>query len=142
MEFREFWRSRWCCLLLSTIAAINLPGCGAEAPPCTVRGKVTYRGNPVERGAIRFVTTNETEGVGGVAPITNGQYAIDEDEMYAGNYLVMISAFEYTGRTITIDEGNEVKEERQYLPARYNRNSNERVELAPGENVIDFQLTD
>ena len=100
---------------------------------------VLFQGAPIPKGAIRFVTHERTPGEGGIAPIIDGKYAVTTPGMLSGKYVVMISGFQATGRKLTID-GNEVAEERQYVPEKFNANSNEQVELNPGENVRDFTL--
>lgn len=133
----SLWASVLSCLILS--------GCGgaSEAKSASLRGTVKFNGEPVPKGGIRLSTEDGTPGPGGISPIEDGHYEILEDSgMKAGKYLVVINAFKKTGRKIKVDEaGTEREEEKQYLPRRYNDDSKEHLELAPGENTKDFDLT-
>ncbi|WP_157605514.1 hypothetical protein [Schlesneria paludicola] len=127
-----------CGLLMSMVA-----GCGSGNQPCTVEGSVTYKSKPIEKGAIRFVTEDGTPGEGDLGPITNGRYSLTKKQMMAGKYLVMISAFQDTGRRFIPEPGApEVVEERQYLPKKFNSSSKLKVSLKGGANTEDFNLTD
>lgn len=126
----------WCC----AAGVVLLAGCGSSHQPCSVAGRVEFNGKPIESGAIRFVTHDKTPGLGGIAPISDGKYAITTEGMFSGKYLVMISGFRKTGRVLKID-GNEVEEKLQYVPSKYNTNATEVLELEPGDNARDFQLT-
>lgn len=122
---------------------ISSSGCSAELAPCTVSGQVTYKSKPLERGAIKFVPSGETPSIGGVGEITDGKYAIATNGLLEGEYVVMISGFKETGRTIVIDPAvPPQKEILQYLPANFNADSTMRVKLKPGTNVEDFPLAD
>ncbi len=100
---------------------------------------MNFKGQPITKGAIRFVTHDKTPGTGAIGPITDGHYDVKTNGLLSGKYLVMISGFKETGKTLNID-GNEIKEEQQYVPAKFNTNTTEVVELSPGENVRDFDL--
>ena len=131
------------------IAGLALPcllaaGCGS-GKPSAVSGSVTFDGDSVEAGNIRFDPLEETPGFGASTRITNGTYEIPADEgLYAGTYMVSISATRATGRTITGEglpgEANTIEEVEQFLPAQYNAESQLRAELSPGSNRQDFPL--
>lgn len=144
-------------LTLALGALVSLPGCGGARS--TVSGSVTYDGQPVEDGSIRLHPTGDTQGQGGSAPIVGGRYEMKSDAgLLAGNYTVMISAFreasaaEIAARRDSEESGEEDDPERaalvaktaartQYLPPKYNQASEIKVELAPGENTKDFDLS-
>ena len=135
---------RFCAFSLPFLLCVCLMGCGAPAgKPAALRGTVKFNGEPVPKGGIRLSTEDGTPGTGGVSPIEDGHYEIPEDSgMKAGKYLVIINAFKKTGRKIKVDEaGTERDGERQYLPRRYNDDSQEHLELVPGENTKDYDLT-
>ncbi len=133
----SLWLAVLCCLALS--------GCSGApaAEPAAVKGTVKFNGEPVASGGIRLSTEDGTPGPGGISPIKDGQYEIPETSgLKAGKYLVVINAFKKTGRKIKVDEaGTEKEEEKQYLPRRYNDASDVHLELMPGDNTKDFDLT-
>ena len=132
----SWWLSLLCCL--------SLTGCGAPAPKsASLKGTVKFNGEPVPKGGIRLSTEDGTPGPGGLSPIEDGHYEIpDESGLKAGKYLVIINAYKKTGRKFKVDEaGTEKEEEKQYLPRRYNDDSKEHLELVPGENTKDYDLT-
>lgn len=129
--------------LVVCFASLSLIGCSEAGIPAALHGTVTFEGKPVEQGAIRFATEDGTPGPGGVGEIQNGRYEVAENVgLKSGKYVVMIYGFRETGRTIQVDDNSPPrKEERQYLPRRYNDATQETIELAPGDNLKDFVLT-
>ena len=69
-------------------------GLGKRFP---VSGKVTYNGNPLEKGVISFVP-DDPKGVGATGPIENGAYTLstggNNDGARAGKYKVAITSKE------------------------------------------------
>ena len=65
--------------------------------------------------------------------------------LFAGEYLVAVSATRATGRMIPGEglpgEPETVPEEEQYIPEEYNSRSQLRVTLEPGENQHEFALS-
>lgn len=125
------------------LCALNL-GCSDQAAePASLKGTVKFNGELLPKGAIRLSTEDGTPGAGGLSPIVDGAYEIKESSgLKAGKHLVIINAFKPTGRKIKVDEaGTEREEERQYLPRRYNDDSQEHIEISPGDNTRDFELT-
>jgi hypothetical protein len=129
-------------------------GCGGPAgEPASVSGSVTYAGQPLAEGSIRFFPEEGTPGAGGAGKIVDGTYSIEAGEtLKSGKHSVRITAMRGTGRTVEeepagIEEGEEVvegsvevEELEQYLPAKYNSNTELSVDLAGGANTEDFQL--
>ena len=120
-------------------------GCGSESPAGIV-GKVVFQDKPVMEGAIRFTPTDGTEGPGAGARIIEGNYEIANDgRLQEGVYRVSIAATRSTGKKIEREERREgeskmVDQIVQYIPRRYNRRTELRVELSAGENNHDFDL--
>lgn len=82
---------------------------------------------------------------GGASRITDGHYDIPRPKgMLAGKYRVKAMAVRPTGRRLRNPERLsdsdpvEIDEQVQYLPDRYNEQTEIVIELAPGENVQDF----
>ena len=120
-------------------------GCGSPGAPCSLSGQVTFDGKPIEDGNIRLDPIDGTPGPGGAAKIIDGEYAIPRNKgMLAGKHRVLISATRATGvmiRVETLGDGPSQREKiEQYIPDRYNANSELVLELVPGENAKEFDL--
>lgn len=133
--------SRWvAALLFSTVVTA---GCGPTWSGC--EGEVSYEGEPMAAGSIRFFPIEGTSGIGGSARVEGGRYVIPPGRKFAaGNYLVSVTAARPTGRTVQPEPGHEpegpVSETEQYIPERFNTNSEIRVILERGLNRHDFHL--
>ena len=131
-------------LTVFSLLSLLTAGCG-PGKPSAVSGNVTFDGASVETGNIRFDPLEDTPGFGASTRITNGAYEIPaEDGLYAGTYMVSISATRPTGRTITGEglpgEANTIDEVEQFVPPHYNTDSELRADLSPGSNRQDFSL--
>ena len=121
-------------------------GCGSKSrwQHAAVEGKVTLDGVPIERGAINFIPTGQTQGVATGAAIENGQYHIAAaDGPVVGMNRVEISAPRKTGRKVQAamsDPGKTMDETVEAVPAKYNRTSTLEREIKPEKNVLDFDL--
>jgi len=129
----------WLC------AAFLLTGCGPQAPQVSrsiVSGKVAYAGKPVATGQIRFLAAGGPPSQG---QITGGTYRIDyKGGVPVGECRVEIDAYEETGAEIAIGAGGRTaKETVQVLPAKYNAQSELKVQIsASPENTHDFDLSE
>ncbi len=135
---QAFW-SMVCALMAACIV-----GCGGGAA-CSLSGQITFDGQPVPDGNIRLNPVEGTPGVGGAAKIVNGAYEIAEgDGMLAGKHQVLISATRGTGRMVraeNLDGGpSQTEYIEQYIPTRYNRDTELELDLEPGENTKVFSL--
>lgn len=117
-------------------------GCGSgEARREVVQGKVTFKGQPVNEGQIRFVIDNRPTAMG---QISKGMYKIDHlGGVPVGSGKVEIEGFEETKKVVfTSIDGKKTLEARQVLPAKYNEKSELKVEItAGGTNEKSFDLT-
>ena len=127
--------NRWLAALLSALA-IATAGCGG---PTTypVSGTVTCDGAPIAEGYIAFIPA--MPGPGGGGAIVNGRYSVHAQP---GQARVEITA----SKKITLPSGKtgpqgQTEEIRQYLPARYNANTELIKEVQAQKNSIDFELT-
>ena len=146
MHARSFSRNITSSLSVSLIAAL-LSGCGSGGSPSGVTGNITYEGKSITTGSLRFEPVGKSDGPGGRATITDGKYAIPLDQgMQAGKYRVAIYAVRETGKSITNPEvmpGDPTgprSETVQYIPERYNTNTQLEADLKAGENTQDFAL--
>ena len=141
------WAKRPVCLAMAMFLACLAAGCGSGGSACSVSGEVTFEGQPVADGNIRFNPVGGTPGPGASAKIKDGKYQISMDQgMLAGKHVVLISATRGTGRMIKVEENlgsgpAEQEEIVQYIPDRYNRKMELTYEAKPGGNTKNFTLT-
>lgn len=123
-----------CCLPLL------LTGCGTGREPVT--GTVTLDGQPLPSGEIRFLAMDGTEGSQTGANIENGKFEMDDQMgLWPGRYRVEITA-KRPSETNIAERGEEPEYlPEQYLPARYNVNSELEIELSDGGELEPFVLT-
>ena len=124
-----------CCLF-------TCAGC-TGGTPCAVSGLVTFDGQPLAEGNIKFDPAEENEGTSGSAKVTDGKYAIPlEAGMLAGKFMVSITATKATGRQVRQFDSTTalMPEIIQYIPEQYNRLSELTADLQGGENTQSFAL--
>ena len=120
-----------CCLL-----AI---GCGGAAGPATyqVTGTVTFQGEPVAEGQIAL---RDPEGIRPSAggKIEKGKFAFRSQP---GRMQVDITARRETGRFDESNPGEKTPLLEQFIPARYNTQTELEREIQAGKNEFAFELT-
>lgn len=131
-------------VLVLTVAVLALAGwgCASNSDRSSVQGAVSYNGEPVDDGGIAFIpeagATNEVRATG---IIQDGHYDLDSKSgPYPGNYRVEIFWNKKTGKTITGASGATKDERKQAIPAKYNTNTELKVEVKSGRNTLDFDL--
>ncbi|WP_299469137.1 hypothetical protein [uncultured Gimesia sp.] len=136
-------------LLTITLAlGLSLAGCGgSESGPdrSIVTGKVTFEGQPVAQGQIWFLPAQGREAPQAGAAIIDGQYRVEnKGGVPIGACQVKITAERPEANVkIVADGGPEEIPTRQYLPARYNENTELTAEIEAGSSPIEknFDLT-
>ena len=125
------------CLLLSA-------GCGWESGRRALEGTVTLDAQPLAEGSISFRPLPGTSGPTAGGKITEGKFSVSpEGGTFVGTFRVEITASRKTGRKVpdTIMAG-EVDEVVQFIPARYNRQSELTAEVTDaGPNRFEFPLS-
>jgi hypothetical protein len=124
--------------------ALFVPGCSDSDRVC-VHGQVTLDGQPVDKGAIRFVPIGDTKGALAGGFIADGEYYIKAaDGPVIGRYKVELNWTKKTGRQVRepppAPPGKMMEEVMEGIPAWYNTRSTLTAELKPGKNKLDFQL--
>ncbi len=121
-------------------------GCGSSNL-AAVSGKVTYAGEPVTEGEIRFVPVSQGKDLPGMSggKIVNGEYLISSDKgVPVGTCRVEISARKKTGKRIEAvmpaPPGSMIDETISYIPREYNTASTLTLDVQPGSNTKDFLL--
>lgn len=136
------------------VSVLFLAGCGAGSGPerAEVRGKVTFKGQPVEDGTIAFIPTGETTGPSAGGKIENGEYVIPaESGPVVGTHRVEIRAMRKTGKQTAggipgessgpSGDPTPVAQMEQFIPPEYNAKSKLTTEVKPGLNEnVDFEL--
>jgi hypothetical protein len=141
-----------CTLACSAVAFSLLAGCGGDRGPerAVVSGIVTFRGKPVRDGTVRFVPTAGSNVPTAGASIADGRYKADgHGGVPVGTHKIQVEAFRKAPLPLKpgavapryYDDGG-VPE--QFIPARYNSNTQLEIVIPPGSAEItkDLVLTD
>src|SRR5262245_26830212 len=121
------------CLL----ALLVLAGCG-DSTTGEVRGTIKFDGQPVKEGAITFKPVDGKTGTAG-GQIKDGRYTA---RVPLGEMKVEISAPKVVRMKKLYDTPNspEAPVTEEVLPAKYNTQTELRLEVKPGLNEKDFDL--
>jgi hypothetical protein len=132
------------------ITTVFLSGCGGNRGPerVIVSGTVTYHGKPIAVGTIRFVPAGTSGMPASGAFIENGTYRADgQGGVPVGTSKVEIDAFRPVSRpgqpaAVAPLRGRE--ERVQYLPKRFNVDSQLQIKIESGSGEItkNFDLKD
>ena len=128
--------------------ATLLTGCGRDRGPerVVVSGTITYQGNPISVGMIRFMPTATSPVPMAGAPIKDGAYKVDgHGGVPVGTYKIEIEGYRMDPKHVPSDAPMARGTPRtQYLPKRYNVESQLQITIEPGSPEItkNFDLTD
>ena len=129
------------CLAMSSLVG----GChDSNSGRMTLRGTVTLDGQPLEKAVIGFFPLPGTNSPTAGADVVDGQFEVPAHvSVFPGRFRVTVTASRLTGRKISDPRWNKMMEEQeQYLPARYNEQSELEIEVG-GENgraPLEFEL--
>jgi hypothetical protein len=134
---------------LVAVACVFACGCNGEAiERATVSGKVTLDGKPMSSGQIRFRPTTETGGPAWSTWIKDGQYTTAGTRgTPVGELRIEIDAYRtpawYKGPPPAADGEEAMIPQEQFLPAKYNAQSDLKMTIPPGSGTIekDWVLT-
>lgn len=126
------------------LALLAAAGCGGTTDGrSSVTGEVTFDGAPLESGVVTLIPAVGTKSPSAGAEIVKGRYTIpNSGGPQPGSFRVEITAQRKTGETR--NEGGmvgtiEVTE--QFIPEKYNKSSELKLEVKSGENTQNFALT-
>lgn len=125
------------------IGLVLLSGCGSSGPQTVdVSGTVTWKGEPVDGGHIRFIPVASTSGPVTGSHIVKGRYeASGTSAVAVGSYRVEITWL----REATLPPGADdaATPVNAVIPARYNTQSELTLEVPAGSGSLthDFTLT-
>lgn len=127
--------------LFAILLATTFLGCGGSQRQ-SIEGTVTFNGEKVGQGSIRFLPAEGTKGPSGGAQIVDGKFSLDQDKgVFTGTFRVEIFGMKSTGRQVKDPMGDTYEERIQYLPPKYNRESTLTQEISSGHNELTFDLT-
>jgi len=132
---------RRCCSLGTLWLMAAAAGCGSQR--VEIDGTVTVDGRPLDRGYISLRPMAGTGGPTAGSEVTDGKFRIAAKEgTHAGKFRVEITASRKTGRQVPDDLGGGMADVyEQYLPARYNAQSELTAEIRANErNELRFVL--
>jgi hypothetical protein len=135
------------------VAVAITGGCGPSGPERAVlSGTVTYQGQPVKEGVIRFIPIKGTEGPSWGAHIVDGRYkAAGKGGVPVGTHKVEILAYHTKPRPARSADsppsGFELDvppPREQYIPEKYNTATVLELTIPPGSGKVirDFDLTE
>lgn len=126
-------------------------GCSDKGPERTiVSGAVTYKGKPISDGTILFTPLATSQVPSAGASIIDGSYKVDvHGGVPVGTHRIIIEAFHLVPMVLSPGQSPprnyfEGKAREQYLPKKYNANSELEITIEPGSPQITkhFELTE
>ncbi|TWT59328.1 hypothetical protein [Rubinisphaera italica] len=135
-------------LSLLILISISLSGCGGggDGPSrASVEGQVTFSGEPVQSGFIQFIPQQGDEGAPVKLTIKDGKYDTSSDPLDnrgipLATCRVEITATRDTGKQIKNMMGEMEPESEQYIPAKYNTDSELQTEITSDTDEVNYEL--
>lgn len=120
-----------------------LVGCGQGVKRQMIEGTVTLDGKPLEKGYITLTPQAGTASPTAGAPIARGSFSIAAaGGVFAGKFRVEITSTRPSNKTVRTPRGVFSNVDEQFLPARYNTQSELTVEVkSDAPNQLKFELT-
>ena len=132
------------CLVMGGVLAL-CAGCSDSGglQKTVVRGAVSYNGELVPNGEIRFYPIEGTAGSVSGGPIKDGQYvASSRGGVPVGTHRVEISGYRASTKALDGDLAVEGGPAVPYIPAKFNSQSELRAEIERSTKTLDFNLED
>lgn len=132
--------------ILFILVGVLLCGCfgsGDDIDRVVVSGTVTYNGEPIADGQIRFVPNYGSKLPISGGPITGGNYTIKmRGGVPVGTHRVEINSFRKLEKRYP-DQPEEMVPKEQLLPSKFNEESELEREVPAGRSLtLDFPLSD
>ena len=132
-------------LRLSIALLLVAGGCGKRGNHAAIRGQVALDGEPLVQGSILFVPIEGTNGVPTGTDIKAGRYVLtDSNGPPVGWNRVEISAVRPSGKMAPDPLGPPGRQREMYFSAvasRFNTESTLKVEVKPGDNTANFDVS-
>ena len=140
------------CLVALSMLAV-LPACSKAIKTEGVTGVITYNGEPLADATVKFIPTDATGSQSYGKTNEKGEYKLQtllgaaDAGTTPGEYKVTVDCIETYETGNMIQENGEEKPEtkaRSIIPEQYNNaeTSGLTATVAPGDNTINFDLTD
>ncbi len=135
---------RFVQVCLGTSLLLGLAGCtGGQPKLCPVSGTVNFKGKPLDRGAITFLSDDPTMGAGGGAMIEEGHYDIPAKQgLPPGRYKVIITSVDPKNQTPDPDAlPGYLPVPKDRIKPKYNSQTTLKAEITTeGPNKFDFEV--
>jgi hypothetical protein len=124
---------------LAAALSLLLAGC-SDSQTAAVTGTVRVDGQPLEKGSISFVPA-DGKGVTAGGEIIDGKYNVSK--VSPGTMLVQIHYPKVAGKKKLYDTPDSPTRDvfREVLPLKYNDRTELRLEVQPGNNEKDWELS-
>ncbi|MBR2005432.1 MAG: carboxypeptidase regulatory-like domain-containing protein [Thermoguttaceae bacterium] len=140
------------CLVALSMLAV-LPACSKAIKTEGVTGVITYNGEPLADATVKFIPTDATGSQSYGKTNEKGEYKLQtllgaaDAGTTPGEYKVTVDCIETVETGNMIEENGEEKPEtvaESLIPAKYNNAETYGLTatVAPGDNTINFDLTD
>ena len=130
-------------LAVSGFCLLIMAGCTRATDRQSLKGTVTLDGAPLAEGSILFLPQPGTKGPTSGGKIAKGLFSISPaGGAFSGKFRVEITAVRNTGKKVKDHRmGNLIDETEQFIPARYNRESELTAQVGEqGPNQFEFAL--
>lgn len=137
-------------LIAALVPFVALAGCGktSRLVRAPVSGSVAVDGRPLDAGVVRFVPLLPTRGPATVATVKAGRFELSPAEgPVVGTHRIEIEAINYQDFTVDDEQAfaERVQQKKKLpanpIPAKYNRDSAETLELSPeGNSQLEFKI--
>jgi hypothetical protein len=140
-------------IFLLPVVVVTVAGCsGGGLEKSAISGRITFQGQPIEDGQIRFVPIKGTKGPATVGTIRGGNYtATARGGVPVGTLRVEVEAYRplpgampYTKEQAEGNRGVVAGDypKKQFLPSKYNTNSTLEVTIESGNKTVtkDIEL--
>jgi hypothetical protein len=146
------------CVILA-LGALVVPGCGGDelGKRHPVSGKVTFKGEPVERGTVTFTPADPNAGIRAASgAIVGGSYQLttqtNNDGAMPGKYKVSIQSKSFDESATLDKEGQPLRRDKMMkkvyvqaknaIPPKYNVPETSGLTAEVPGGTYDFDLTD
>lgn len=130
---------------VGAVAWLNFGGRVGGPRRGAVQGFVSFDGAPLETGVVVMLPAGDTRGPTAGSAVSNGSFSIPAvSGPVVGRYRVEVKALRKTGRQVRalvpVGGRKEREEAEQFIPAKYNKDSEIEIEIKPGRNTISLEL--